>query len=111
MKNEVEVTEEEVKELKKSKSSAKRVAIQKAAKFEEASVASGSRANRRATRRHTAHVPGPRQKPKLDPRSAVAVEDRTGGEAPAEPKVRAETVKSKKGKELEAPIKLGSVDE
>lgn len=67
------------------------------------------RANRRETRRQTAHVPGPRQKPNLDP--AVTqwdAEAETGGEAPAEPEVSNEgVVKSSK---YEDPITLGSVD-
>lgn len=60
-----------------------------ATKSEEASVAfTPARANRRETRRHQAHVPGPRRKPTLDPAvTQWRAEEKTEGGAPATPEV------------------------
>lgn len=68
------------KKSSKKKSTAK--------KSEEASGAQAVRANRRLTRRQTAHVPGPRRKPTLDPATSQQVaEEETVAEAPAEAEV------------------------
>jgi len=56
----------------------------KTPKSEEASSVTVARANRRQTRRHTAHVPGPRQQPKLGV-VVPAAEEETEGVASAEP--------------------------
>jgi hypothetical protein len=57
-------------------------------KSEEASGVNVVRANRRQTHKQTAHVPGPRRKPTLDPTvSQWNAEEETVAEAPAEAKV------------------------
>jgi len=57
----------------------------KKVKSEEASPSNVVRANRRQTRRHMAHVPGPRRKPTLDPATSSRVaEEESGAEASAE---------------------------
>lgn len=56
-----------------------------APKSEEASGVEPVRANRRETRKQTAHVPGPRRKPTLDPATSQQVaEEESVAEAPAE---------------------------
>lgn len=50
-----------------------------------ASATEAVRANRRLTRKQTAHVPGPRRKPTLDPTASQwGAEEESGAEAPAE---------------------------
>lgn len=78
-----------------------------ATESEEAPVAAGLRANRRLTRRHTAHVPGPRRKPKF--KATTVAEEKPVAEAPAEAEGFDEGVE-RKPHGLESPMTLGSVD-
>jgi hypothetical protein len=77
---------------------------EKVQEFEEASVPSSPRANRRTTRRHTAHVPGPRRKPKFKP--SVAAAPAAKAKAPA----KAKSAHVGSGKKYEDPVTFGSVD-
>jgi hypothetical protein len=84
---------------------------------EEAPVAASDRCNRRLTHKQTAHVPGPRRRPKFLPpelQSTIAVDaegtDEAVGAATAEPE--AKSVREAPGRKqgLQKPMTFGSVD-
>jgi hypothetical protein len=96
-----------------SKKAAKKVevtaeeAVEAQAKVaEESPKPAGVRCNRRATRRHTAHVPGPRRKPNYVSQAIPVIEGAEEAEAPAKPKPA--TKGSIAGEK--PPMKFGSFD-
>lgn len=77
---------------------------------EAATGAESFRANRRLTRRQTAHVPGPRRKPKFAATVPPVAEEEAVAEASAEAEASDEGVGSIDSQGYEKPMTLGSVD-
>jgi hypothetical protein len=127
MDNSVEVTQEEAVEADNYEEFTEAVAeVVSAVEAEEDTpaeepVVEGPRANRRATRRARAHVPGPRRRPNFatppgyDPETGYSddwqgAEEESVAEAPAEAEDSDEGGSDKGKKSLEDPITFGSID-